>query len=146
MKYKEQVQAITTINEFLRFHTNPSKTNTSNGRQIRRNMRRCIIRIYGRHTFLMALFSVKWMISSIKLFKVVAKVENLSLFSGATAVQSRPKSQSYSYCKFIRVCPPAKMAVKNRGRVYWRWSLANKFVLNAVNSERAIQRKLSHII
>ena len=119
MKYKEQIQATTTINEFLRFHTNPSKTNTSNCRQIRRNMRRCIIRIYGRHTFLMALFSVKWMIS-IKLFKVVAKVGNLSLFSGARAVQSRPKSQSYSYCKFSRVCPLAKMAVKNRGRVYWR--------------------------
>ena len=33
---------------------------------------------------------------SIKLFKVVAKIGNLSLFSGATAVQSRPKSHTFT--------------------------------------------------
>ena len=33
---------------------------------------------------------------SIKLFKVVAKIENMSLFSGATAVQSRPKSHTFT--------------------------------------------------
>ena len=43
----------------------------------------------------MALFSVHLMIS-IKLFKLVAKVGTPSLFSGATAVQSRPKSHAFT--------------------------------------------------
>ena len=95
MKYKEQIQATTIIKEFLRFHTYPSKIITANCREIRSNMRRFIIRIYGRHTFFNTLFSVEWMIS-IKLFKVMVKVGNLSLFSGATAVQSWPKSHAFT--------------------------------------------------
>lgn len=51
MKYKEQVQATTTINEILRFHTNPSDQNHSSSREIRSHMRRLKIRIYGRRTF-----------------------------------------------------------------------------------------------
>ena len=53
---------------------------------------------------------------SIKLFKVVAKVGNLSLFSGDTAVQSRPKSHTFTV-KFAVFT--SQMAVKNRGRVYF---------------------------
>ena len=55
---------------------------------------------------------------SIKLFKVVAKVGNLSVFSGATAVQSRPKSYTFTV-NFAVISPPEKMAVKNPGRVYF---------------------------
>ena len=33
---------------------------------------------------------------SIKVFKIVAKDGNLSLFSGASAVQSRPKSHTFT--------------------------------------------------
>ena len=95
MKYKEQIQAKTTINEVLRFHTNPSKILTTNCREIRSNMRWFIIRIYGR--ILMALFSVEWVISiNLKRLKLVAKVGNPSLFSGSTAVQSQPKSHKFT--------------------------------------------------
>ena len=55
---------------------------------------------------------------SIKAFKIVAKDGNLSLFSGATAVQSRPKSHTFTVNLAV-FAPPVKMAVKNRGRVYW---------------------------
>ena len=58
----------------------------ANCREIEGNMRRFIIRIFRRHTFLNGLFSVEGMIS-VKLFKIVTKVGNLSLFSGAKAVQ-----------------------------------------------------------
>ena len=30
MKYKEEIQVITTVNEFLRFHTNPSNQHNAN--------------------------------------------------------------------------------------------------------------------
>ena len=59
MKCKEQIQATTAVNEFLRLHTNRSKIITTNCREITSNMRRFIIRIYGPHAFLMALFSVE---------------------------------------------------------------------------------------
>ena len=52
MKYEEQILAKTTINNFLRSHAKPSKIITANCREIRSNMRRFIIGIYGRHTFL----------------------------------------------------------------------------------------------
>ena len=52
MKYKEHIQATTTINEFLRFHTNPSETIAANCREIRSNMKIFIIRIYGHDTLL----------------------------------------------------------------------------------------------
>ena len=55
---------------------------------------------------------------SIKLVKVVARVGNLSLFSGASAVQSRPKSHSFTE-NYAVFAPPDKMAVKNPGRVYF---------------------------
>ena len=57
---------------------------------------------------------------SIKLFKVAAKVGNLSLFSGATAVQSLLKSHTFTVNLAVFAPPPflGKMAVKNRGRVY----------------------------
>ena len=105
MKYKEQIRATTTINEFLRFHINPSKIITANCPDIRINIRRFIIRIYGRHT----LFFVEWVIS-IKLFKVVAKVGHPSLFSGATAVQNRPKSHTFTV-NFTVFAPQTR----------WRW-------------------------
>ena len=105
MKYEEQIPATTTINEFLRFHTSPSKIITANCREIRSNMRRFIIRIYGRHTLLMALFSVEWIIS-IKLLKVMAKVGNLSSFSGATAVQSQPKCRTFTVSLALFVPQP----------------------------------------
>ena len=43
---------------------------------------------------------------SIKLFKVVAKVGNLSLLSGATAVQSRPKSHTFNINLAVHVFAP----------------------------------------
>ena len=53
MKYKEEIQVITTVNEFLRFHTNPSNQHHANYHEIRSHMRRFIhvIRIYGCCTF-----------------------------------------------------------------------------------------------
>ena len=50
MKYKEEIQVITTVNEFLRFHTNLSNQHYVNYHEIRSHMRRFIIRIYGRRT------------------------------------------------------------------------------------------------
>ena len=47
MKYKEEFQVITTVNEFLRFHTNPSNQHYANYHEIRSHMRRFIVRIYG---------------------------------------------------------------------------------------------------
>ena len=73
----------------------------------------------------------------------MAKVGNLSLFSGATVVQSRPKS--YTVTVNLAVFAPSQ----DGGQKPWKGILALitcKFVLNAVNSERAIERKLSHII
>ena len=51
MNYKEEIQVITTINKFLRFHTNPSNQHYANYHEIRSHMGRFIIRIYGCHTF-----------------------------------------------------------------------------------------------
>ena len=51
-KSKEEIQVITTVNEFLRFHTNPSNQHYANYHEIRGHMKRFIIRIYGRRTFL----------------------------------------------------------------------------------------------
>ena len=45
------------------------------------------------------------------IFKIVAKVGNRSLFSGATAVQSRPKSHTFTV-NLALFAPTAKMAVK----------------------------------
>ena len=47
MKYKEENQVITTVNEFLIFHTNPSNQHDANYHEIRSNTRRFIIRIYA---------------------------------------------------------------------------------------------------
>ena len=51
MNYKKEIQVIMTINEFLRFHTNPSNQHYANYHEIRSHMRRFIIRIYGCRTF-----------------------------------------------------------------------------------------------
>ena len=51
MKYKEEIQVIKTVNEFLRFHTNPSNQHYANYHEIKSHMRRFITRIYGRRTF-----------------------------------------------------------------------------------------------
>ena len=55
MKYKEDIQVITTVNELLRYihkmHTNPSVQHYANYHEIRSHMRTFIIRIYGRRTF-----------------------------------------------------------------------------------------------
>jgi len=40
MKYKEEIRVITTVKEFLRFHTNPSNRHYANYREIRNHMRR----------------------------------------------------------------------------------------------------------
>ena len=53
------IQVITTVNEFLRFHTNPSNQHYANYHEIRSHMRRFIIRIYERRTFFIASFSVE---------------------------------------------------------------------------------------
>ena len=81
MTYEEEIQIITTVKEFLRLHTNPSNQHYANYHEIGSHVRRFLIRIYGRRTFLIALFSVEWMIS-IKLFKVVANV-GICLFVAA---------------------------------------------------------------
>ena len=47
MKYKEEIQVITTANEFLRFHTNASYQRHANYHEIRNHMGRFIIRIYA---------------------------------------------------------------------------------------------------
>ena len=51
MKYKEEIQVMTTVNEFLRFHTNPSNQHYANYDEIGSHMRRFIIRIYRRRSF-----------------------------------------------------------------------------------------------
>ena len=51
MKYKEEIQVMTTVNEFLRFHTNPSNQHYANYHEIGSHMRRFIIRIYRRRSF-----------------------------------------------------------------------------------------------
>ena len=51
MKYKEEIQVIMTVNKFLRFHTNPSNQHYANYHEIRSDMRRFMIQIYGFHTF-----------------------------------------------------------------------------------------------
>ena len=40
MKYKEEIQVITTINEFLRFHSNPSNQDYANYHEIRSHIGR----------------------------------------------------------------------------------------------------------
>ena len=51
MKYKEEIQVMTTVNEFLRFHTNPSNQQYANYHETGSHMRRFIIRIYRRRSF-----------------------------------------------------------------------------------------------
>ena len=53
---------------------------------------------------------------SIKLFKVVAKVGNPSLFSGATAVQNRPKSYAFTVNLAVSALHAAKMTPKTLER------------------------------
>ena len=47
MKYKEEILVITTVNEFLMFHTNLFNQHDANYHEIRSLMRRFIIRIYA---------------------------------------------------------------------------------------------------
>ena len=51
MKYKEEIQVMTTANEFLRFHTNLSNQHYANYHEIRSHVRRFMIRIYRRRSF-----------------------------------------------------------------------------------------------
>lgn len=51
MKYKEQIEATMTVNEFLRVSSDPSNRNYTNCHEIRSQVRRFIIPSYGRHTF-----------------------------------------------------------------------------------------------
>ena len=46
IKYKEEIQVIKIVNEFLRCHTNPSNQHYANYHGIRSHMRRFIIRIH----------------------------------------------------------------------------------------------------
>ena len=56
MKYKEEIQVITTVNEFLRFHNQHYASYHEN----RSQKRRFIIRIYaGRRTFFNRLISIE---------------------------------------------------------------------------------------
>ena len=92
IKYKDEIQVITTETNFLRCHTNPSNQHYANYHEIRSHMRRFIIRIHTDVVpSLIALYSVEWMIS-LKLFIVVANVGNPSLCSGFIAIPSGPKS------------------------------------------------------
>ena len=52
MKYKEEIRVISTENEFLMFHTNPSNQHYANYHEIRSHMRRFIIRIFRMSYFL----------------------------------------------------------------------------------------------
>ena len=55
VKYKEDIQVITTVNEFLIFHTNLSNQHDANYHEIRSHMRRFKIQIYAgapKDTFL----------------------------------------------------------------------------------------------
>ena len=119
--YKEQIQATMTINEFLRSHTNPSDQNNANFRKSISNMRRFKTRIYGCGTFLNGLIFC-WMndIPLVILFEVVAKVGNPSHFSGATAVQNQPKSQTFTVNLAVFPPPPpphpSQDGVKNLGK------------------------------
>ena len=51
MLCKKEIRATTTVNEFLRFCTNPSNQHYANYHEIRSHMRKFVIRIYGRRTF-----------------------------------------------------------------------------------------------
>ena len=51
VKYEEEIQVVTTVNELSRFHTDPSNQHYVNYHEIINHMRRFIIRIYGRRTF-----------------------------------------------------------------------------------------------
>ena len=51
MKYKEEIQVKTTVNEFLRFHTNPSNHHYANYHEIRSHMRRFIICTITKNRF-----------------------------------------------------------------------------------------------
>ena len=65
----------------------------------------------------MALFAVELMIS-INLFKVAATFGNLSLFSGPTASQSRPKSPTFIITVNLALFfPPVKMV---HGQKPWK--------------------------
>ena len=79
MNYKEQIQA---QNDHKRIFKISYNSLLRSSRQIAAKLEAKWgdLIFYGRHTFLMALFSVEWMIS-IKLFKVAANIGNLSLFS-----------------------------------------------------------------
>ena len=72
MKYKEEIQVITTVNEFLRFHTNPSNQHHANYHEIRSHMRRfrnrLIIRIYaGAPNLTQRQFSIKYLFGEAKI-------------------------------------------------------------------------------
>ena len=51
MLYKKEIRVITTVNEFLRFCTNPSNQHYANYHEIKRYIGKFKIRIYGRRTF-----------------------------------------------------------------------------------------------
>ena len=51
MLYKKEIRVITTVNQFLRFCTNPSNQHYANYHEIKRYIGKFIIRIYGRRTF-----------------------------------------------------------------------------------------------
>ena len=108
-KYKEEVQVLTTVNEFK--DRNPSSQHYANYHEIRSHMRRFIIRIYGRRSnvlpHLRALFSVEWVIS-IKLFKVVANVGNPPLCSEPRYSGSKWARIPYIHCNFTVFAPPPR--------------------------------------
>ena len=96
MKYKEQIQAATTVNEFLRFHRNPFNQNYANCRKVRSRLRIFLISVYGRRAYLNGLI-LHWMnvINKPIMLKIVAYVGNPPLCNGVTAVQSPSKSHTH---------------------------------------------------
>ena len=67
MKYKEEIQVITTVNEFLIFHTNLFNQHDANYYEIRSHMRRFIIRIYAGAPKNSFQFCLEFSISSLRL-------------------------------------------------------------------------------
>ena len=48
MKYKEEIQVIATVNEFWRFHTNPSNQHYANYNEYREKVYRVSLYIFNR--------------------------------------------------------------------------------------------------
>ena len=104
MKYKGKIQVITTVNEFLKFHTNPSNQHYANYHEIRSHMRRFIIRIYRRRTFFSSLIFC-WMNDINKNIWGSGKFWKSACLHGRySGFLSGPKSRTFTviFSEFVR--------------------------------------------